>query len=100
MKDLTQHDSTQQSILQARVVVNAVTDEMLDRAAIVRFGAVTPKDFVVNYRGPFVKLVKASMGVKKSGDVVILGVQSEASSRRRRPKREVRGLIYQIKEYR
>ena len=71
---------------QARVHVDAVTDDMLDRAAIVRFDSVTPKDFVVNYQGPFVKMVKAAMGVKKSGDVVILGVQSEAS--KRRPKRE------------
>ena len=60
---------------------------MLDRAAIVRFDSATPEEFVGNYKAAFVKMVKAAMGVKKSSDVVILGVQSEASNRRR-PKRE------------
>ena len=62
------------SFQSARVSVNLVTDTLLENAVIVRFGKITPEEFVDSYKNSFVKIMKNLFNVK-SKDVEILGVQ-------------------------
>jgi protocadherin Fat 1/2/3 len=66
---------------EARVVVEPVTDDMLDSAVIVRFGSVGPEDFLLSYQKSFVKAVRTTMNVE-SKDIVILGIQKQRRSKR------------------
>ena len=59
----------------ARVSVNLVTDELLERAAVVQLAKVSPEEFLISYRKIFVKVVKAVFNVRTK-DVEILGLQS------------------------
>ncbi len=70
------------------VVVDAITDEMLDSAVIVRFANVSPRMFVHNHEAAFVKMIKAMMKVK-SKDVIVLSAQPKVS-KSYRTKREAK----------
>ena len=63
----------------ARVSVNLVTDELLEKAVVVQLAKVAPEDFLRSYRKSFVKVVKTLLNVR-SKDVEILGLQPAASS--------------------
>ena len=58
----------------ARVTVTMVTENILENAVILRFGKITPEEFVDSYKNSFVKIMKNLFNVR-SKDVEILGVQ-------------------------
>ena len=62
------------SFQSARVSVNLVTDSVLENAVIVRFGKITPEQFVDSFKNTFQKIMKNLFNVR-SKDVEILGVQ-------------------------
>ena len=67
---------------QARVVVDLLSDEMLEYGAIIRFGSISPRDFVVGYQKYFVKAIKSVMDVR-SKDVLVLGVQPSGTKKKK-----------------
>ena len=67
-------DGKYTSFQSARVSVNLVTDSVLENAVIVRFGKITPEEFVDSFKNSFVKIMKNLFNVR-SKDVEILGVQ-------------------------
>jgi len=67
----------------ARVTVKLVTDNLLEKAVILRIERVSPEQFVVNYRKTFTKIMKNLFNVR-SKDVEILGIQPTFGSREKR----------------
>ena len=67
----------------ARVTVKLVTDNLLEKAVILRIERVSPEQFVVNYRKTFTKIMKNLFNVR-SKDVEILGIQPNFGSREKR----------------
>ncbi len=59
----------------ARVAVNLVTDDLLEKAVVVQLAKVSPQEFLLSYRKSFVKAVKTLFNVRTK-DVEIIGVQA------------------------
>lgn len=57
-----------------KVNVDSVSDEALDRSAIVRFREVSAEDFILKHRRGFLKTVRHALGCRIK-DIVILSVQ-------------------------
>lgn len=73
-----------------KVLVDLVSDEMLESAIVIRFRDVTPLDFVLSHRRGFLRAVRNALGVRLR-DVVIISIQSseDTGSEKRRVNRQV-----------
>lgn len=69
------------SFQSAKVSVNLVTESVLSNAVVIKFGQVSPEDFIISYKKSFVKIVKNLFNVRAE-DVEVLGLQPTYSGDR------------------
>jgi protocadherin Fat 1/2/3 len=72
----------------ARVAVNLVTDDLLEKAVVVQLAKVSPQEFLLSYRKSFVKAVKTLFNVRTK-DIEIIGVQAAFGGENSRAARSV-----------
>lgn len=77
-----------------RVIIDIVTEEMLENSVVIRFKSVSPEIFILSHRKGFIRSVQNAMNCLPK-DVVIISVQSASddtksdNKSRTRPKRTV-----------
>jgi protocadherin Fat 1/2/3 len=81
----------------ARVAVNLVTDDLLEKAVVVQLAKVSPQEFLLSYRKSFVKAVKTLFNVRTK-DVEIIGVQAAFGGDKGRGARSVTDIEDEIDE--
>ena len=70
-----------------KIVVEVITEEMLDNAIVIRFRAITPDKFVLTCKKVFVKSVRNAMSSRLK-DVVVISIQPSSDDEHLRAKRQ------------
>lgn len=76
------------------ISVEAITDEMLENASIVRFSDVTPEKFILSHRKTFIRSIRNAIGSRLK-DVLLISVQpssEESNLIRHRYNRELQNI--------
>ncbi|XP_076376857.1 FAT atypical cadherin kugelei isoform X4 [Megalopta genalis] len=76
-----------------KVLVDLITDKMLENAVIVRFREVSPEDFVLSHRKGFLRTVRHAMSCRPK-DIIIISVQASSDETNLIKSRAIRQVVH------
>ncbi|XP_076298680.1 FAT atypical cadherin kugelei isoform X2 [Lasioglossum baleicum] len=76
-----------------KVVVDLVSEKMLENAVIVRFREVSPEDFILSHRKGFLRTVRHALSCRPK-DIIIISVQSSSDETNQIKSRAIRQAVH------